>query len=171
LIRGVKSRDRVVRTIRAAGKASFAAVALAAILSCSQANVEGEQKWLSFRCPDGQTVMAQFHLPDDQFVNVRFAGREFAPAARDLGLGRALQRRQDNLLEPRQERAYGSRRQSHCARLHAARRAARLVFSAVRSGLRNTQGERERRCRGAIHCARFRLVQAVTRFMSVKRAR
>ena len=66
----------VVRTIRAAGKMSFAAVASAAILSCSQANMEGERKWLSFRCPDGQTVMAQFHLPEDQFVNVRFAGRE-----------------------------------------------------------------------------------------------
>jgi putative lipoprotein len=38
--------------------------------------VETEQKWLSFRCPDGQTVMAQFQLPEDQFVNVRFAGRE-----------------------------------------------------------------------------------------------
>jgi membrane-bound inhibitor of C-type lysozyme len=35
-----------------------------------------EHKWLSFRCPDGQTVMAQFELPQDQFVNVRFAGRE-----------------------------------------------------------------------------------------------
>jgi membrane-bound inhibitor of C-type lysozyme len=68
--------NRVVTTIRAVGKVSFAAVTLAAILSCSQANVETEQKWLSFRCPDGQTVMAQFHLPEDQFVNVRFAGRE-----------------------------------------------------------------------------------------------
>ena len=66
----------VRRTIRAVGKESFAPVALATILSCSQANVEGEQKWLSFRCPDGQTVMAQFHLPEDQFVNVRFAGRD-----------------------------------------------------------------------------------------------
>jgi membrane-bound inhibitor of C-type lysozyme len=66
---------RVVRTIRAAGKVSFAAVALAVILSCSQTNVEGEQKWLSFRCPDGQTVMARFE-PQDQFVSVRFAGRE-----------------------------------------------------------------------------------------------
>ena len=53
----------------------FAAVVLAAILSCSPANVETEQKWLSFRCPEGQTVMAQFQ-PQDQFVNVRFAGRE-----------------------------------------------------------------------------------------------
>jgi membrane-bound inhibitor of C-type lysozyme len=35
-----------------------------------------EQKWLSFRCLDGQTVMAQFQLPQDQFVNVHFAGRE-----------------------------------------------------------------------------------------------
>ena len=68
--------DCVVRTIRAVGKVSFAAIAMAATLSCSQANVEGEQKWLSFRCPDGQTVMAQFHLPEDQFVNVRFAGRD-----------------------------------------------------------------------------------------------
>jgi membrane-bound inhibitor of C-type lysozyme len=67
--------DCVVRTIRAVGKVSFAAVALAAILSCSQANMETEQKWLSFRCPDGQVVMAQFQ-PQDQFVNVRFAGRE-----------------------------------------------------------------------------------------------
>lgn len=66
----------VVKTIKAVGKVSCAAVALAAILSCSQANMEGEQKWLSFRCPDGQPVMAQFHLPEDQFVNVRFAGRE-----------------------------------------------------------------------------------------------
>ena len=68
--------DRVVRTISAVGKVSFAAVAVALALSCSQANVETEQKWLSFRCPDGQTVMAQFHLPDDQFVNLRFAGLE-----------------------------------------------------------------------------------------------
>ena len=66
----------VVRTIRAAGKVFFAAVALAVILSCSQSNMETEQKWLSFRCPDGQTVLAQFHLPEDQFVNVRFAGRD-----------------------------------------------------------------------------------------------
>jgi membrane-bound inhibitor of C-type lysozyme len=61
---------RVVR------KDCFAAIVLPLILSCSQANVETEQKWLSFRCPDGQTVMAQFQLPEDQFVNVRFAGRE-----------------------------------------------------------------------------------------------
>jgi membrane-bound inhibitor of C-type lysozyme len=67
--------DCVVKTIRAVVKVSFAAVALAAILGCSQANVEGEQKWLSFRCPDGQTVMARFE-PQDQFVSVRFAGRE-----------------------------------------------------------------------------------------------
>ena len=34
------------RTIRAVVKVSFATVALATILSCSQVNVEGEQKWL-----------------------------------------------------------------------------------------------------------------------------
>ena len=61
---------RVVR------KRSFAAIVLPLILSCSQADVDSQQKWLSFRCPDGQTVMAQFQLPEDEFVNVRFAGRE-----------------------------------------------------------------------------------------------
>jgi membrane-bound inhibitor of C-type lysozyme len=59
-----------------AGTTGFAVVVLAVILSCSQANVEGERKWLTFRCLDGQTVMAQFQLPEDQFVNVHFAGRE-----------------------------------------------------------------------------------------------
>jgi membrane-bound inhibitor of C-type lysozyme len=54
----------------------FCVIVLPLILSCSQANVVTEQKWLSFRCPDGQTVMAQFQLPEDQFVNVRFAGSE-----------------------------------------------------------------------------------------------
>ena len=68
--------ERVVRTIRDVGKVDFAALVLAVILSCSQANVASEQKWLNFRCPDGQTVMAQFQLPEDKFVNVRFAGRE-----------------------------------------------------------------------------------------------
>ncbi|HEX9274025.1 MAG TPA: MliC family protein [Candidatus Binatia bacterium] len=52
----------------------FLGIGLALMLSCSRANVETE-KWLSFRCPDGQVVMAQFQ-PQDQFVNVRFAGRE-----------------------------------------------------------------------------------------------
>jgi membrane-bound inhibitor of C-type lysozyme len=54
---------------------AFAVSALAGTLSCSQANVETEQKWLSFRCPDGQTVMARFE-PQDQFVTMRFPGRE-----------------------------------------------------------------------------------------------
>ena len=68
--------NRVFRAMRIAGRVGFSVVTLAAILSCSQANTEGEQKWLTFRCPDGQTVMAQFQLPEDQFVNVRFAGSE-----------------------------------------------------------------------------------------------
>ena len=55
---------------------NLAAVAMAAIVSCAQTSKETNQKWLSFRCPDGQTVMAQFQLPEDKFVNVRFAGRE-----------------------------------------------------------------------------------------------
>lgn len=56
-------------------KVAFAAVGLPLMLSCSQANVEAEEKWLRFRCPDGQTVMARFE-PQDQFVSVRFAGCE-----------------------------------------------------------------------------------------------
>ena len=56
-------------------KVGFAAISLAVIMSCSQASVEAEQKWLTFLCPDGQPVMAQFQ-PQDQFVNVRFAGRD-----------------------------------------------------------------------------------------------
>ena len=57
-------------------KVGFAALSFLPMLSCSQSNAEAKQKWLSFRCPDGQTVMAQFQLPEDRFVNVRFAGRE-----------------------------------------------------------------------------------------------
>ena len=68
--------DSVVKTVKVVGEVVFTPLVLAAILSCSQADVRTEQKWLSFRCPDGQTVMAQFELPQDQFVNVRFAGRE-----------------------------------------------------------------------------------------------
>jgi len=57
-------------------KVGFAAISLAVIMSCSQADVKTEQSWLSFRCPDGQTVMARFVEPQDQFVSVRFAGRD-----------------------------------------------------------------------------------------------
>jgi membrane-bound inhibitor of C-type lysozyme len=57
-------------------KSVFATLVFPLMLSCSQANLSAEQKWLTFLCPDGQTVMAQFELPEDKFVNVRFAGRE-----------------------------------------------------------------------------------------------
>jgi membrane-bound inhibitor of C-type lysozyme len=67
---------RVSNALEVIAAAGFAAVAIIALLSCFQTNVASEKKWLSFRCPDGQTVMAQFHLPEDQFVDVRFAGRE-----------------------------------------------------------------------------------------------
>ena len=56
-------------------KVGFGAVVLAAMLSCSVTKVETQQNWLSFRCPDGQTVMARFE-PQDQFVSVHFAGRD-----------------------------------------------------------------------------------------------
>jgi len=67
---------RVFRMIGTVGERSFVALALAVMFSCAQTDKEAEQKWLSFLCPDGQTVMAQFQLPEDRFVNVRFAGRE-----------------------------------------------------------------------------------------------
>jgi membrane-bound inhibitor of C-type lysozyme len=68
--------DRVFEAMRIAGTVGFAAVGFTLMLSCSQADVGAQQqKWLSFRCPDGRTVMARFE-PQDQFVNVRFAGRE-----------------------------------------------------------------------------------------------
>src|SRR5262245_24987625 len=66
----------VFRMVGTVGERSFAALALTVMFSCAQTGKEAGQKWLSFRCPDGQTVMAQFQLPEDQFVNVRFAGRE-----------------------------------------------------------------------------------------------
>ena len=67
---------QILEAKRVAGTVGFFAATLTAILSCSTTKAEREQKWLSFRCPDGQTVMAQFQLPEDQFVNVRFGGRE-----------------------------------------------------------------------------------------------
>ncbi|HEY7318528.1 MAG TPA: MliC family protein [Candidatus Binatia bacterium] len=68
--------DRIFAAIRVAGMVGLVGLAVAGVLSCAQTPKETEQKWLSFRCPDGQTVMAQFKLPEDKFVNVRFAGRE-----------------------------------------------------------------------------------------------
>jgi membrane-bound inhibitor of C-type lysozyme len=70
------SMDRVFGVMRVAGTVSSVVLIVTAIVGCSTTKVETEPKWLSFRCPDGQTVMAQFQLPEDQFVNVRFAGRE-----------------------------------------------------------------------------------------------
>jgi len=63
--------------IKGLPKLGFGTVVLMAMISCAQVNKGAEQKWLGFRCPDGQTVMAQFQLPEDKFVNVRFAGHVF----------------------------------------------------------------------------------------------
>jgi putative lipoprotein len=43
--------------------------------ACTQAPAI-ENRWLSFRCPDGQTVLARFE-PNDDFVNVRFGDRQY----------------------------------------------------------------------------------------------
>jgi membrane-bound inhibitor of C-type lysozyme len=67
--------NSVLKTSTVVSKVGFAAAGLTAMLSCSQANVETEQKWLSFRCPGGQTVIASFE-PKHQFVRVRFADRD-----------------------------------------------------------------------------------------------
>jgi len=71
----VGTKNSVLKTSTVVRKVGFAAAGLTAMLSCSQTNVETEKSWLGFRCPDGQTVMARFE-PQDQFVSVRFAGRE-----------------------------------------------------------------------------------------------
>jgi len=42
----------------------------------TSANTESEKGWQSFHCPNEQTVLAQFHLPEDQFIDILFAGRE-----------------------------------------------------------------------------------------------
>lgn len=93
-----KSMNGVYKAMRVAVRVSFAAVTLTAMLSCSQANVVSEQKWLSFRCPDGQTVMARFE-PQDQFVNVRFAGRDLRLPHVISGSGATATARQPSGIE------------------------------------------------------------------------
>ena len=56
------------------GKAAVGILAVAVLSGCSSTNSK-EEKWLSFSCPDGRTVLAEFE-PKDEFVNVQFAGRD-----------------------------------------------------------------------------------------------
>lgn len=65
----------LLRMAKVLGKASSAAMVLAMTLSCSTTKAETEQRWLSFRCPDGRTVIARFERQDD-FVNMRFEDRD-----------------------------------------------------------------------------------------------
>ena len=67
--------DHLLRIPKILGKASSAAMILGMTLSCSTTKAETEQRWLSFRCPDGRSVSAQFE-PKDEFVSVRFDGRD-----------------------------------------------------------------------------------------------
>jgi len=55
-------------------KVGLGIVAAATTLGCSHTNLK-EEKWLTFRCPDGRSVLAQFE-PKDEFVSVRFDGRD-----------------------------------------------------------------------------------------------
>jgi membrane-bound inhibitor of C-type lysozyme len=61
--------------MKSIGKRALASIIMALLASCSSGKVERERSWLSFRCPDGRAVMARFE-PQDEFVNVQFAGRE-----------------------------------------------------------------------------------------------
>jgi len=103
--------NRAFKLMNVVGKMGFAIVAVAT-LSCSRTSVktETEKNWLSFRCPDGQRVMAQFQLPEDQFVNVRFAGRDLRLPHVISGSGARYSDGKTTFLEQRQERADGSGR-------------------------------------------------------------
>ena len=46
-----------------------------AVLSGCSSTKSKEEKWLSFHCPDGRTVLVRFE-PKDEFVNVQFEGRD-----------------------------------------------------------------------------------------------
>jgi membrane-bound inhibitor of C-type lysozyme len=58
------------------GRSTFVTVIMALLSSCSSSDYDGERSWLSFRCPDGRTVMARFERQDG-FVSVRFADTEW----------------------------------------------------------------------------------------------
>lgn len=66
--------NRVFQSMEPVGKAAVGIFAVATMLGCSSIN-STEEKWLSFRCPDGRTVLAQFE-PKDEYVHVRFDGGE-----------------------------------------------------------------------------------------------
>ncbi len=65
----------LLRMAKVLDKASSAALVLTMTLSCSTTKAETEQRWLSFRCPDGRAVIARFE-PQDNFVNMRFEDRD-----------------------------------------------------------------------------------------------
>jgi membrane-bound inhibitor of C-type lysozyme len=66
--------NRVFQSMEAVGKAAVGILVVATMLGCLSTN-STEEKWLSFRCPDGRTVLAQFE-PKDEYVHVRFDGGE-----------------------------------------------------------------------------------------------
>jgi membrane-bound inhibitor of C-type lysozyme len=71
----MRSTDTARCTIKAAIRLGAVALAASVLAACSHSTA-GTDKWLSFHCPDGQTVMARFD-PRDEFVDVRFAGNEY----------------------------------------------------------------------------------------------
>ena len=70
------------------GKAAVVVLAVAVLSGCSSTNSK-EEKWLSFHCPDGRTVLAQFE-PKDEFVNVAIRRARIALDENDLRLRCAL---------------------------------------------------------------------------------
>lgn len=66
---------RNLHATNSTGKQALLFIVTALLPSCSSADIERQPKSLSFRCPDGRTVMARFE-PKDQFATVRLEGRE-----------------------------------------------------------------------------------------------
>ena len=64
----MRSTDTARCTIKAAIRLGAVALAASVLAACSHSTA-GTDKWLSFHCPDGQTVMARFD-PRDEFVDV-----------------------------------------------------------------------------------------------------
>ena len=65
----------VLVSIERFGKITFAALAVSAGWCCSQTRSHPNRDWLTFRCPDGQTIQARFE-PADEFVAVRLSGQD-----------------------------------------------------------------------------------------------
>ena len=62
-------------SIQAISKTGFLALVISTGSSCSETQVGANHNWLTFLCPDGQSIQARFE-PEDKFVSMRFSGQE-----------------------------------------------------------------------------------------------